>query len=189
MNQLVTYIQSVAPRLNPEALERIGLAFRPIHKEKGELLLAQGDVCKDLYFLVEGICRFYSLKDGTEVTNWFSFKNDFITSFSSFFTKSPSYESIEMLTDGSLYQISYQKLAELQESAIEIERLINYFSNLYTVQLENRILFLQTMTAAEKYQMILKEEPHLIQHIPNKHLASYLGITRETISRIRSSIN
>ncbi|MBX2870833.1 MAG: Crp/Fnr family transcriptional regulator [Saprospiraceae bacterium] len=164
-------------------------SFQKREKKKGDLLLRQGDTCKDLYFLSEGISRSFSIKDGLDITTWFSFKNDFVTSFTSLFPKEPSYESIEMLTDGELYQISYHQLLEIQNRSREIERALNYFSLLYTVQLEKRLFVIQTHTAAEKYKMIVQQEAHLIQYIPNKHLASYLGITRETLSRIRSRIN
>ena len=157
--------------------------------EKGEKLLAQGDICKNLYFLVDGICRSYSLKDGNDITTWFSFKNDFITSFTSFFPKEPSYENIELLSDCTFYQISYDRLLRIKDGSIEIERVLNHFSLLYTIQLEKRLFLIQTHTATEKYKKIIQQEPQLIRLISSKHLASYLGISRETLSRIRSSIN
>ena len=189
MTPLTAYIHSQVPHLGAEAIDILEKAFRRREKEKGDFLLAQGATCKDLCFLSEGVTRSFSIKDGIDITTWFSFKNDFVTAFTSFFPEEPSYESIEMLTDGILYQISYHQLLEIQSQSWEIERAINYFSLLYTVQLEKRLFVIQTHTAKEKYKLILEQEPHLIQHIPNKHLASYLGITRETLSRIRSSIN
>ncbi|NET31216.1 MAG: Crp/Fnr family transcriptional regulator [Cyanothece sp. SIO1E1] len=189
MNPLTQYIRSQVSSFSGEAADILEQSFRKKEKKKGDVLLRQGDTCKDLYFLSEGISRSYSIKDGLDITTWFSFKSNFVTSFTSFFPKEPSYESIEMLTDGVLYQISYHQLLEIQTRSREIERAINYFSLLYTVQLEKRLFIIQTHSAKEKYQLILQQEPHLIQHIPNKHLASYLGITRETLSRIRSGIN
>jgi len=187
MNQLITYIKSNVPRLSAEAKEGIEKGFVRQDKKKGTLLLRQGEVCRHLYFLAHGICRSCSLKDGEEITTWFSFKNDFITAFTSFFPKVASYESIELMSDATLYRISYEQLMNTRNRSIEIERLINHFSLLYTIQLEKRLFQIQTLTATEKYQLILQEEPHLVQLIPNKYLASYLGITRETLSRIRSA--
>lgn len=189
MNPLTAYICRQNTSLGEEAIELLERSFRKAEKKKGDILLHQGDTCKDLYFLSEGISRSYSIRDGLDITTWFGFKNDFVTAFASFFPKEPSYESIEMLTDGVLYQISYHQLLEIQNQSREIERAINYFSLLYTVQLEKRLFVIQTHSAKEKYKLILQQQPHLIQHIPNKYLASYLGITRETLSRIRSSIN
>ena len=189
MNQLIAYIKSSIPNLSEEALKTIEQSFVRQERKKGDLLLVQGDICKNLYFLSEGICRSYSIKDGNDITTWFSFKNDFITSFTSFFPKELSYENIEMLSDGLLYQISHHHFFNMRHQSIEIERVINYFIVLYTIQVEKRLFLIQTHSAAEKYKLILQQEPHLVQFIPNKHLASYLGITRETLSRIRSSIN
>ncbi len=189
MNPLTEYICSQNNYLRGEAIELLERSFNRVEREKGAILLHQGNTCKDLFFLAEGIARSYSIRDGLDITTWFSFKNDFVTSFTSFFPKEPSYESIEMLTDGTLYQISYHQLLEIQKLSREIERAIQHFSLLYTVQLEKRLFTIQTHSAKEKYQLMLQQEPPLIQHIPNKHLASYLGITRETLSRIRSSIN
>ncbi len=189
MEALVQHILSAFPRLDPATLELVRAAFERHPAPKGTQLLHQGDICKHLYFLSEGISRSYSLRDGQDITNWFSFRNDFITSYSSFFPKAPSYESIQMLTDGVLFRISYERLQELKEQASEIAELIDHFSVLYTVQLEQRLFVIQTHSATEKYRLMMEQEPHLIQHIPSKHLASYLGISRETLSRIRSRIN
>ncbi|MEM9723777.1 MAG: Crp/Fnr family transcriptional regulator [Bacteroidota bacterium] len=189
MNSLITFIQANLPDISKNAIQIIEDSFVQKNWKKGALLLSQGDVCKNLYFLSEGICRSFSTKDEEEITTWFSFTNDFITSFTSFFPRVPSYESIEMLSDGMLYQISYERLHAIRSASLEIERSINYFSLLYTIQLEKRLFLIQTLTASEKYKAILQHEPHLIQHISNKHLASYLGITRETLSRIRSGIS
>ena len=185
-NPLVEYIKTNFPKVSQAALTIIDSSFIQQEKGKGTLLVAQGDICRNLYFLTKGISRSYSLKDGQDITTWFGFKHDFITSFTSFFPKAPSYESIEMLSDGTVYQISYHELVKIRTASVEIERIINHFSFLYTVQLEQRLFDIQTLTAAEKYKRILEQEPHLIQSISNKYLASYLGITRETLSRIRS---
>ncbi len=189
MNDLTAYIKLKMPHLRGEVLRIIDSAFQKEEKKKGERLLNQGDVCRNLYFLANGICRSFSFRNGADITTWFGFKDDFITSFTSFFPQAPSYESIEMLTDGTLYKISRQRLIEIQKEAIEIERTINFFSSLYTIQLEKRLFVIQTHSATEKYKLILEDQPHLIQSISNKHLSSYLGITRETLSRIRSGIN
>ncbi len=189
MNEFTEYIASTIPNLSKQTLDILGKSFVKKEKKKGDLLLNQGELCKNLYFISEGICRSFSVKDNKEITTWFGFKNNFITSFISFFSKEPSYENIEMLSDGILYQISSHKFFNARISSIEIEQLINHFNLLYTIQLEKRLFIIQTYSAIEKYKQIITEEPHLIKHIPNKQLASYLGITRETLSRIRASIS
>ncbi len=186
MNPLVRFVQAHRPQLSQEDLALIADSFYLVKKQKGEHLLTQDKTCQYLYFLIEGITRSYSIRNGHDITTWFGFKDEFITSFTSFFPGHPSYESIEMLSDGQLYQISRQEFTQLQNDHPLVESIVHHFTLAYTLQLERRLFQIQTHSAAEKYQAILEQEPRLIQQIPNKHLASYLGITRETLSRIRS---
>jgi len=188
-NPLVQFIQASVSGLSESSLEILEKTYVRQERKKGELLLSQGEVCRSLYFLVEGATRSFSVQEDRDITTWFSFKNEFITSFSSFFPQVPSYESIEMLVDGVLYQISRDSFISIRNQSPELERVVNHFTQLYAMQLERRLFLLQTGSALEKYQGLLNEEPHLVQNISSKHIASYLGITRETLSRIRSSIN
>ncbi|MEO0473755.1 MAG: Crp/Fnr family transcriptional regulator [Bacteroidota bacterium] len=188
MDRLLRHIQASFPSISQASLRLIQSSFVRVEKKKGEFLLKQGQICRHLYFLIEGMSRSYFVKDGNEITTWFGFQDEFITSYISFFSNVPSYESIDMMSDGVLYQIAYEQLMDKRNQSVELEKVVNYFSIQYTIQLENRLLMLQTQSAAEKYRLIMQQEPHLIQHIPSKHLASYLGISRETLSRIRSGI-
>ena len=157
-------------------------------KPKGQLLVRQGQVATRLYFLVTGSCRYYATKGSQEVTTWFGFSNEFVTPYISFFKQQPSYESIELMEDSSFFKISHHKLQQLRQQSAEVERIVNHFNMAYTIQLEERLFVLQTSTAKEKYQHMLTQHPQLVQRIPSKHLASYLGITRETLSRMRAEL-
>lgn len=189
MHPLAKHIQNTFPELSHPTLQVLETVFQERHFRKGERLLNQGTICRDMYFITEGITRSYSIKGDQDITTWFSFPNQFITSFTSFIAQEASYESIEMLTDGVLFRIGRDTLAQIQASSGEISRIVQYFIQQYAIQLEKRLFLIQTHSAAEKYQAILDQEPHLVRDIPNKYLASYLGITRETLSRIRSRIN
>lgn len=188
MNPLIQHLLDSFPNLSKTAQTQITQNFVLVHKPKGEMLLQQGQIAKKLFFVRKGICRYFSNQDGEEITNWFGFENEFVTSFSSFFPKKPSYESIITLTDCELYQIDYVTFQSVLHTSIELERVNTFFITMYTVQLEERLYIIQTKTAAEKYQHLLEHQPHFIQQIPNKYLASYLGITRETLSRIRAKV-
>ena len=188
MNSIANYILTHLPELNQELVRVVAASFETNQYNKGTILLRQGEVCNHLYFMEEGICRYYSLKDGNDITTWFSFKNEFVTSFTSFFPRDPSYENIEVTTPSELHSLSYASLQKLKEQSNEVEKIINHFIVDYTLQLERRLFSIQNHTATEKYTTILKHDARLVNQIPGKHLASYLGVSRETLSRIRSSI-
>ena len=88
MNEFIKYISSAIPDLNEDTLSVLKKSFSKIEVKKDHLLLKQGQVCNNLYFISEGISRSFSIKDDKEYTTWFGFKNNFITSFISFFQES-----------------------------------------------------------------------------------------------------
>ena len=188
MNPIEHLIKTSLPHIGEKDSTLFAGMFERIKLKKGEMLLSQGEICQYLYFLSEGSCRYYTLKDGNDITIWFGFKNDFVTAFTSFFPQAPSYETIEMLTDGELYRIHYEKFASLKKSTSSFSEVIIHFITQYTFTIEQRLLMIQTLSAKEKYMHILENEPELVLQIPNKYLASYLGVTRETLSRIRSQV-
>lgn len=189
MNQLVSFLKTQFPDLSQEATEKLEENFTRVEGRKDKILLREGDVSKNIFFIAEGVCRYFINKDGKDISTWFSFENEFVTSFTSFFPKTVSRESIELLTDTILYKIEAQKYAALMRSSIELERVSHFFVIAHAFQLEERLYIFQTKSASEKYEYILKKHPHIIQRIPNKHLASYLGMTRETLSRVRSKLS
>lgn len=173
--------------LSQSLLDQIDEAVQKEERKKGERLVRQGDVASTLYFLVKGSCRCYTLKDGKDITNWFAFDQEFITPFTSFFPQKPSYESIELLEDAQLIRFDHRRFQSLRQGNPEFEKLVNHFITQYTIQLEERLLIMQTYTAKEKHQYLLQQFPQLVQRIPVKHLASFLGISRETLSRMRAA--
>ena len=114
MNPLITHLRKHIPDIDPDVLNNISSIITKESVSKGDFLLKQGDICKHLYFTESGIIRCFSLKDGMDITTWFSFKNEFITSFTSFFPKVPSYENMELLTDATLLKISFSDFDTLR---------------------------------------------------------------------------
>jgi len=156
---------------------------------RGTVLLEQGQVANQMHFVSEGIVRFYLRKNNKEMTTWFTFANDFATVFDSFYLQIPARESMVTLTNCKLLSIPFttvHKLFHLNEQWSHGSRKMIIR---YAIQLEDRIHLLhQSMSAEEKYHYILERHPQMIQFVPGKYIAEYLGITRETLSRIRSSI-
>jgi CRP-like cAMP-binding protein len=139
-----------------------------------------------LYFLQQGALRGYYNLDGKAITYWFAFEDDFVTSFHSFITQQPAVENIQLLEGSILWAISKDKLNRLLNQHHELEKLLRTAYEKYYIRLEERFVNAQFKTAAERYEQLLQQTPHIIERVPLGAIASYLGITQETLSRIRN---
>lgn len=186
MKDFYNYINKNVPNLSANIEQDIERYFKRKILSKGEVLIQERQVNRNVYFVSKGILRNYLMKDGTDITTWFFFPEDFITTFESFQLQTPGIETSEALTDCELFYISFEDLEKLNNTSHQWERISRIFITKYAFQQGNRLLVLQTMTAEEKYDYLIKNFPQVVQNIPNKYVASYLGITRETLSRIRA---
>lgn len=141
-----------------------------------------------MYFLEKGCVRGYYNLDGKEVTYWFGFEHSFVTSFYSFISRKPAFENIQLIEDCTVLAISYDDLQKLYDKYPEIERLVRIINENYYVRLEERFVAAQFKTAKERYAGLLDFSPHILQRMPLGYIASYLGISQETLSRIRGKI-
>lgn len=161
---------------------------------KGYYLCRQGFVCRTVATLQSGSARIFHLKPerrsgSTEVTTAFFFPGDFVTSFQSFYLQVPSQSAIQLLEESAVTLLDYDALMRLKAAYPEIDQIDRLSNDYYTMWLEQRIFLLQFHPAAERYADLLRTEPHLIQKVPLSYIASYLGITLETLSRIRAKID
>lgn len=157
--------------------------------QKGDVLISEGQVCKSLQFVLSGIYRVYKLEDGKEISSYFNYKqrNPFVASFVSLLTNSPSKESIECIADGELISMTYKDWEALYHRSAALNtfgRLIAEFN--YVLAME-RIESLQYHQASDRYLKFLQLYPNLLNLIPHHYIASYLGVTPESLSRIRKS--
>jgi CRP-like cAMP-binding protein len=153
---------------------------------RNEFLVSEGKICRHLYFLEQGALRgFYNL-DGKDITHWFAFENDFVTSFHSFITQQPAVENIQLLEGSVLWAISKESLSKLMNEYHELERLVRIAYEKYYLRLEERFVNAQFKTATERYQSLLMQTPHILERVPLGYIASYLGISQETLSRVRA---
>lgn len=155
---------------------------------KGKLLLKQGKMCKHMYFLESGFARAFYYKQGKDVTSWFAVENDVVTSMYAFTAQKPSFENIEILEDSILHYISYSQLQQLYQKFPEFNLAVRLIIEKYYIELEERTLSFQIQSARERYQFILNNQPGLLQRASLGHIASYLGISQETLSRVRANI-
>jgi CRP-like cAMP-binding protein len=154
---------------------------------KQQIIIDSGERCNDLFFVEKGLLRGYYLdEDGKEITNWFAQENEFATCFYSFVAKQPSFEIIQALENCEAIQLSNSDLQAIYLKFPETERIGRIITENYYIKLEERILNLQFKTAKERYQNLILSKPGLLQRAPLGQIATYLGITQETLSRIRT---
>jgi CRP-like cAMP-binding protein len=156
--------------------------------KKGDLLLRQSEICGKSYLLINGIARKYYLNDGKEITTELYFENDLAVSFDSYALQQPSREFIEALTDVTVSITYYHAFQEAKAKYPKLLNLDLMLTEHYGMWVENRLFQFHTMTATERYLDILQKDPHIVQTIPLTIIASYLGISLETLSRIRAKI-
>jgi len=153
---------------------------------KNDFLIEEGKICKRLFFVEQGAVRgFYNL-DGKEVTHWFGFDTDFVTSFHSFITEKPSIEYVQALEETIVWSISKADLIQLFDDFPDIERFVRITYEKYYIRLEERYVNAQFRSAKLRYADLLDNNPQILQRIALGQIASFLGISQETLSRIRA---
>ncbi|SHI44172.1 cAMP-binding domain of CRP or a regulatory subunit of cAMP-dependent protein kinases [Aquimarina spongiae] len=158
--------------------------------DKGDLILKQEQICTSLKFVISGVYRVYQIKDGKEITSYFNYdsRNLLVASFASLLKGHPSKEIIECIVPGRLISVkySYWKWLYTQSEAFNtFGRLMAEFNYLLAIE---RIESLQHQNASNRYESFIKLYPDLLNRIPHHYIASYLGVTPESLSRIRKTV-
>ena len=159
--------------------------FKPETIKKGDYFLRDGAYCNRLSFIQDGIFRVYVDLPDREVTQWISTPLSFLTEFNAFFYRNPARFNIQALTDTRLLTIDheqYQALGKSMQAWNEFERL---FIGKCFVFMESRVFDLISLSAEERYQRLFKQNRELFNQVPLQYIASMLGMTPETFSRIR----
>jgi CRP-like cAMP-binding protein len=184
MNPVIRQLETYYP-LNPVAAEALVSRLTIVAFSKNDYLLKKGRICEHFYFMEQGAARGFYHLDDKEVTHWFAFENNFISSFHSYITQQPSIENIQFLEDSTVWAISKKELTGLFDRYHEIERLVRIIYEQYYILLEERYVNAQFKSAADLYTDLIERTPHILQRVPLGQISSYLGITQETLSRIR----
>ena len=185
--QLVAYFRNIQALTNVAEADLKALCSLKNFR-KGEEIQAIGATCKTIYFMVSGIGRIYYLKDGIEVTEYFAFPKDLIVRGESLFTQNPSKKAIQALVDSEVVAVPAEPLFRMFNKHHDVERLFRLLIQNAYVDTLRRLENIQFLSAEERYARLINEKPELIQKIPLKHIASYLGITQVSLSRIRGKI-
>lgn len=151
-------------------------------------LLRADKIETKLYFIKKGVVRAYALQDDNEITFWFGREGEAIISMRSYVENKPGYENIELLEECELYELKIQALHTLYTEDIHIANWGRKLAEQELIKTEERLISRQFRTATERYRKLLEESPDLLQRVQLGHIASYLGITQVSLSRIRAEI-
>ena len=171
--------------LSKEAEQAIAEISSIVTIKKNKDLQPIGHTCKTIYFIKNGVARIYYFKDGIDVTERFFFESSIIARVESLFTGKPSRKAIQILEDAEIIAINANRLFKLYNTFPEIERLFRKIFETAYVETVNRIEGIQFHSAEERYNALISEAPNVLMRVPLKYVASYLGITQVSLSRIR----
>ena len=178
LNQLVL--------LNPQQQKELCKVVQAVELPKDNFLLKKGQVSNHIYFVVDGAIRSFCEANGKTVTRWFCFEGHFATSYFSYVYRQPSEDSLVLIKDSKLLSIHYEDLQYLAHKDAVWVDLNRCLLEYYYTHLLDRVMSFQTQSAAERYDNLLQEQPDIEDNVSLGHLASYLGMTQETLSRLRA---
>ena len=159
-----------------------------IRLKKNDYFITEGNVCKSIAFINSGILRIFYVKDGTEINTCFCLENSLTSSFDSFINQTPSKDNIQALENSELVTLSYENLLKIYELSSDWQKVSRLLTEKECLRLSDRLTSMSFETAREKYLNLMEAQPKIIQRVSIQHIASFLGISRETLSRIRSQI-
>jgi CRP/FNR family transcriptional regulator, anaerobic regulatory protein len=162
-------------------------AFQFKKLKKGSFFAEEGKTSKYLAFITKGLFQYYYSKEGKEITTYVTGQNSFLASLISFFKQQPSKENIRALADSELFIIHYNDLVNLKTSNEAFRTFYIKALEDLNVAMDETRRNLIILTAEERYALLMKEEPELLQQIPLQYLASILGVTPRHLSRIRNN--
>ena len=155
--------------------------------KKGEIVLQEGMVCRAVYFVEQGYLRtYYNKEDGSIVNLNFTFEGEFTCNIKSAISREPSTMCIEAGEDTLLWIFDLDKLSPEIKSQPAVSRFIRRITMQMLLASEARGNIMKIYTPAERYHYIERNKPHILQRVSLSHLASFLGVSRETLSRIRA---
>ena len=188
MNEIRKFIDNISP-INDSDWEFFSLKLQEVKLKKNTTILKIGKIENYLSFISKGIIRLYIPREESDLTFGFLFDNEFVTAYDSLITQSPSEYQIETLTETILWKISNKDLQEVYERTNNGNIIGRKMAeNMFLIK-SKRELSLLNKTAEERYLDLFSDRPKLLQQIPLKYIASYIGITPQALSRIRKRIN
>ncbi len=185
MEELIDWLNSIYP-LSDECKNYLRSVIRDRTLKKGELLLKEGEICENLYFVQYGLLVCYYKMGRLKVTDWFFWEGETVVSVESFYDRVKSKDTIKAVKESLLYYIAFDELQYLYDHYLEF----NYIGRVLTLKYfriwHNLVRNTRLLTTEERYRNLVDSHPEILLRVPLKILATYFGMAPETISRLRS---
>lgn len=188
IERFIAHIGAIHP-LSPACGQALAAALEVVEYPKKHRLLQEGERSDYAFFVLEGLLRAYYIKDETEVCCRFMHENHIGLSINSFYTRKPSFVSIETIEKSVIARIHYDQLQQLYRTYPEFNYVARVWTEQYASMTEYWFFMLRKQTAEERYHFFLKKYPNLILRVPLTYIASFLGINLETLSRLRNKLS
>lgn len=170
------------------SLDKLQRCLTEVSYPKGFRVLERGKVEKNIFFIKKGIVRAYTSVDGKEITFWFGKEGATIVSLKGYVNDEPGYETMELMEDSVLYKLERKQLKELFLDDLHIANWGRRYAEMELLATEERLISMLSAIASERYKELLEKEPDLLQRLPLGSIATYLGVTQASLSRIRAKI-
>lgn len=184
----VEYLHQLVP-LSPAEVEVVRDLLPVKYFPKGHHLLREGEVSNAFFFLLQGCVRMFYLVDGQDKNTFFYQEQQFISSYESFVRQVPSPHSIQCVEDCAVVIISQQAAQQLLMHTPTFDQLSRILLEEELIVYQQMLASFITMSAEQRYQTLMQTQPDLLQRLPQYHIASYLGVNAETLSRIRRRLS
>jgi CRP-like cAMP-binding protein len=187
-DQVKAYYTKLVPGLREEDWNVMQEKFTIQKLKRGELLIRNGEICRQVNFINKGLLRMFYMIDGREICTGFINENGYISQYDSFLTKQPSTGNIDALEDCELINLSYDDMQAIYKTNPVFERFGRKIAEMLFIMISFQATRLLTMTPEERYQSVIEYQPFVIQRVPQYMIASFIGITPEHLSRLRKKM-
>ncbi len=186
LNKIIDQIAKEYSSLSEPTIASWKTKSNIVSYKKGECLVREGQYHHKLYYVVKGSLKAYYNTSDKYIIDWFAFENEFITSSTSYFTDEPSLHVIEVLEDCIILETTKDNVELLCELHHDFEHLFRLVLSKVIVQFRQRVFSIQFKTVKERYISLITQYPQIELKAPLGDIASFLGISQETLSRIRA---
>lgn len=182
-------VQTVFNKLTALEKDTFNRILNKIEFKKNDVLIEENTIANKIFLIEKGSCRSFFIKDGNDITDFFFFENSFATDFASYCGNKPSQLNLICLEDSVVYEIKKTDLEQLYTTSIAFSEVGRVMAEYSFLQIEERMRLLHTESLETKYNWMLQNFPSIFQRVNQYHIASFLGVKPQSLSRIRAKIS